>query len=169
MRFIIDGYNLVHAGRSGPQRGNGDLQGERERLIDRLAAYRRKKQCEMTVVFDGWQGGWVTEGRDRQKGIDLIFSKLGEKADEVIKRIVQEQGSAAVVVTSDREVSQFSERLSVSVIPSEQFLARITERILPSSPKGDIPVESERGEKKKGPSRRLSKKERRKRSVLNKL
>lgn len=169
MRFIIDGYNLLYAGRSGPHRNAADLQRERDRLIDRLAAYRRKKLCEMTVVFDGWQGGWATEGRERQKGIDLVFSKLGEKADDVIKRMVQEHGPATVVVTSDREVSLFSERLSVSVIPSEQFLTRITDRILLSSVKGDIPEESEREEKKKGPSRRLSKKERRKRSVLRKL
>jgi predicted RNA-binding protein with PIN domain len=137
----------------------------------------------MTVVFDGWRGGWVTEKRERKKGIDLIFSKLGETADEVIKRLVKERGSGAVVVTSDRDISRYAQRLSVAVIPSDQF----RERIDHSSLQGEAPrlqggassrlaregreafEEEETGSSKKGPSRRLSKKEKRLRAALKKL
>ena len=89
--------------------------------FDQLSTYQKLKPCDITVVFDGWQGGWSTEKRERKKGIDLIFSKLGEKADEVIKRLVREKGSGAIVITSDREISRFAERVAVAVIPSEQF------------------------------------------------
>ena len=67
------------------------------------------------------------------------------------------------MVTSDREVSRFAERMAVSVIPSEQFLAEDRTNGLPAT-KGRTcqEEEEERGERKKGPSRRLSKKERRK-------
>ena len=76
---------------------------------------------EITVVFDGWQGGWSTEKRERKKGIELVFSKLGEKADEVIKRLAREKGAGATVITSDREISRYAERMAVAVIPSDQF------------------------------------------------
>jgi predicted RNA-binding protein with PIN domain len=169
MHLIIDGYNLLHVGRSGNPLSAAELQRERERLIDRLSTYRRNRLCDMTVVFDGWQSGWATEKRERQKGIDLIFSKLGEKADEVIKRMVKEKGAGGIVVTSDREIARFAEKISVPVVPSEQFLERMEKLVFRPEKEFDGNEEGDRGEKKKGPSRRLSKKERRAKVALKKL
>ncbi len=167
MHLVIDGYNLLHVGRS--PKSLADLDVERKRLISLLAAYRRQRLCEITVVFDGWQTGWVTEQREKERGIDLVFSKRGEKADEVIKRMVSQRGAGVVVVTSDREISRFAERMSVSVIPSEQFLAKIEQASLQPRTEGSREDEREGGGRKKGPSRRLSKKERRRRAALRKL
>ncbi len=167
MHLVIDGYNLLHVGRS--PKDLTDLEIERKRLISLLAAYRRQRPCEMTVVFDGWQTGWVTEQKERERGIDLVFSRRGEKADEVIKRLVSERGAGMVVVTSDREISRFAERMSVSVIPSEQFLEKIEHASFQPRKEGFREDETEGGGKKKGPSRRLSKKERRRRAALRKL
>ena len=108
------------------------------------------------------------EKKERNKGIDLIFSKLGEKADEVIKRLVKERGSGAVVVTSDREISRYAERLSVAVIPSDQFGERIGLSSLRAEGK-DAFEEEETEYSKKGPSRRLSKNAKRRRAALKKL
>jgi len=168
MHLIIDGYNLLHADRTLVSLNPIQLQGERERLIDQLSAYRSLRQMEVTVVFDGWQGGWSTEKRERKKGIELVFSKLGEKADEVVKRLVKEKGAGATVVTSDREISRYAERMAVAVIPSDQFKERMENALMKDEK--DFQDEEERsGEKKKGPSRMLSKKEKRMRSALKKL
>ncbi len=168
MHLIIDGYNLLHIALPLFQGAPEDFQRRRDQLIDQLSSYRQKRPCEMTVVFDGWRGGWVTEKRDRKKGIDLIFSKLGETADEVIKRLVKERGSGAVVVTSDRDISKYAQRLSVAVIPSDQFRERIDHSSLQAE--GQEASEEEETERsKKGPSRRLSKKEKRLRAALKKL
>jgi predicted RNA-binding protein with PIN domain len=112
MHLIIDGYNLLHVRRSIFQLNSTDLQRERDRLIDQLSVYRRQRPCQITVVFDGWQGGWASETREVRKGIELIFSRLGEKADEVIKRMVREKGAGSIVITSDREVSRYAEGMS---------------------------------------------------------
>lgn len=169
MHLIIDGYNLLHVGRSLIHLDAMGLERERDQLIDQLSIYRRQKTCDMTVVFDGWQGGWATEKRERQKGIELIFSKLGEKADEVIKRIVMERGAGVIVITSDREISRFAEKVSVSVIPSDHFLEKMEQLALRPQKTHPEDEEEDRGQKKKGPSRRLSKKERRARTALKKL
>jgi len=167
MHLIIDGYNLLHVDRSLANLNSIQLQWERERLIDQLSTYQKLKPREVTIVFDGWQEGWSTETREKKKGVELIFSKLGEKADEVIKRLVKEKGSGAVVITSDREVARFAQRMAVAVIPSEQFREKLQER---SSHKlEESPEEQESGMKKKGPSRRLSKKEKRARAASRKL
>lgn len=167
MHLIIDGYNLLHVSRSLIHLNAIQLQWERDRLIDQLSAYQKLKPCGITVIFDGWQGGWNTEKRERKKGIELIYSKLGEKADEVIKRLVKGEGSGALVITSDRDVSRFAERMEVAVIPSEQFREKLERG--PSDKCEENPEEEEKGLKKKGPSRRLSKREKRARAASKKL
>jgi predicted RNA-binding protein with PIN domain len=168
IHLIIDGYNLLHVDRTLVSLSPIQLQRERDRLVDQLSAYRSLRQMEITAVFDGWQGGWSTEKRERKKGIELVFSKLGEKADEVIKRLVRESGAGATVVTSDREISRYAERMAVAVIPSDQFKEKMETALIKGEK--DFQDEEERsGQKKKGPSRMLSKKEKRMRSALKKL
>lgn len=169
MHLIIDGYNLLHVNRSLSQLNGIQLQWERDRLIHQLSTYQKIKPCDITVVFDGWQGGWSTEKQERKRGVDLIFSKLGEKADEVIKRLVREKGSGVIVITSDREVSRFAERMSVSAISSEQFLEKLEDSSEKYENIFEAEEEEEKGIKKKGLARRLSKKEKRIRAALKKL
>ena len=172
MLLIIDGYNLLHVGRSLGALRPDDLQRERDRLIDQVSSYRHSRPCEITVIFDGWKEGEVTERKERRKGIDLVFSKVGEKADEVIKRLVREKGAGVVVVTSDREVAGFVEKRGATAVSSEQFRERM--RMAATRPpypeeKGIEPGGEEGGPLKKGSSRRLSKKEKKLRAALRKL
>ena len=172
MFLIIDGYNLLHAGRSPGALRADDLQRERDRLIDQVSSYRQSRPCEITVIFDGWKEGEVTERKERRKGIELVFSKLGEKADEVIKRLVREKGAGTVVVTSDREVAGFAEKRGATSVTSDQFRERmrmVSNRPLYPEGKGIEPEEEEEGQRKKGSSRRLSKKGKRLRAALRKL
>ena len=168
MHLIIDGYNLLHVAHSLIHLDSIQLQWERDRLIDQLSAYQLLRPCGITVVFDGWRGGWSTEKREKKKRIELVFSKLGEKADEVIKRLVKEKGSGVIVITSDKDIARYAERLRVSVISSEQF----QEKIERSSIEFDENLggrEEEKGARIKGPSRRPSKKEKRAGAALKKL
>jgi predicted RNA-binding protein with PIN domain len=167
MHLIIDGYNLLHVNRSLIRLNSTQLQWERERLIDQLSTYQKHKSCGVTVVFDGWQEGWSTETREKKKGIEVLFSKLGEKADEVIKRLVKGKRSGTIVITSDRDVARFAQRMDVAVIPSEQFREKLEGGSSDMFEEG--PEEEENRMKKKGPSRRLSKKEKRTRAASKKL
>jgi len=169
MHLIIDGYNLLHVTRSLTHLSSVQLRWERDRLMDQLSAYQKLKPSGMTVVFDGWLGGWATEKREIHKGIEVIYSRLGEKADEVIKRLVREEGSGAIVVTSDREISRFAERIDAAVIPSEQFQEKLEGCYSKVEGSFEEDGEEEKGAKKKGLSRRPSKKERRARAALKKL
>lgn len=171
MLLLIDGYNLLHSGRTLVRFNSVELQWERDRLIERLSAYRQAKPSEIIVVFDGWQAGWSTEKREKKKGIELVFSKVGEKADEVIKRILREKGSGVVVITSDREIARYADKLSIPVIPSDQFQEKLERTSFGFRKEGwkEDEGEEEREGKRKGPSRTLSKKEKRKLKALKKL
>jgi YacP-like NYN domain len=85
----------------------------------------------------------------------------------VIKRLVKEKGSGVIVITSDRDIARFAERMAVSVIPSDQFRERM--EISADKFKENLEEGEEAGIKQKGSSRRLSKKEKRARAALKKL
>jgi hypothetical protein len=126
----------------------------------------------MLVVFDGWQEGDFTEQRTREKGIDIIYSKRGEKADEVIKRLVSSSGEELIVVTSDREIIHFCQSRRCEVISSPSFEEKIEFSLL-AHEKG-LEEEDEKplpplSTKKKGPSRKPPKSKRRSQRRLKKL
>ncbi|HXX34464.1 MAG TPA: NYN domain-containing protein [Thermodesulfobacteriota bacterium] len=169
MHLLIDGYNLLHIAHSLTRLNSNQLRQERDRLIDQLSAYQKVKPSPITLVFDGWLGGWTTEQREIKRGIEVIYSRLGEKADEVIKRLVREEGSAAIVITSDRDISRFAERMGAAVIPSDQFQEKLGHASGRFEEGLEDQEEEERGVKKKGLARRLSKKEKRTKAALKKI
>lgn len=165
MRIIVDGYNLIRQSPSLSQLDRYDLETGRQRLIDVLAEYQRIKGHQITVVFDGWQSGRLAQGVERVKGISVIFSRTEEKADDVIKRMATH---GAVVVTSDRNVREFSERRGAATIGAPEFEARLESTIM-TDLKGLDEEEEEKPTKRKGLSRRPSKAERKRQLQLRKL
>lgn len=167
IRIIVDGYNFI-----GSQKGlRGDIETRREELIRRLAAYRERKGYALTVVFDGWRSGWPMEHGELREGVDIVFSRHGEKADEVIVRMAEELGSACLVVSSDREVARLIRAAGAMAISVREFEDRLTRALNAGTGEGTgSETESEEHRiGKKGNPRRLSKQERKKRLRLNKL
>ena len=121
MHIIVDGYNLIR--QSDTLRGYEriSLEAGRQALLRSLAGYRKLRGHRITVVFDGWVGGSPQEERDRAGGMDIIYSRLGEKADEVIKRLLQKGSEEIMVVTSDREIVNFAARRGKTSIASAAF------------------------------------------------
>jgi predicted RNA-binding protein with PIN domain len=169
MHLIIDGYNLIRQSPELQRLDARELEAGRQALLARLVDYRRRSPHKITVVFDGWQGGDRQETRDRQQGIFLIYSRLGERADEVIKRLLLQEGQRAVVVSSDREILECAQRAGSAWINASQFERdHLHSR---QGPAGSEPEEEValRGQAKKGPARRLPKRLRQRQQRLKKL
>ncbi|UCD71711.1 MAG: NYN domain-containing protein [Syntrophobacterales bacterium] len=172
-RLIVDGYNLIRQSPSLREVESRGLQMGRETLIRQLASYKRARGHEITVVFDGWHSGSLTESQQWQRGILVIYSKRDERADEVIKRMAKRFRQGAVVVTSDREVAYFVETVGATAVSSEEFEGRMGIAVITEA-KGMEPEEAGddvrgKGTKKKGPARRPSKRRRRTIQRLKKL
>jgi len=119
--ILIDAYNLI----AKMEGISGNLEPQRERFIRKLSEYRMQKGHIVTVVFDGEKGGWATESHERTLGINIVFSRLGEKADDVIKRMVKGHEEEYTVITSDKEVASFAETWGHTAIPSEEFIPKL--------------------------------------------
>jgi len=148
-----------------------DIQLGREALVDILASYKRIKPHKITVVFDGLTSPSFLQ-RDRIKGVEIKFSHGGESADTVIKRMTSQEKEKALVVSSDRDVTNFASSQGSATISSNEFEEKLKMAGYVDT-KGIIVNEDEGGwiptTKKKGPSRRLSKKDRRSRIKIQKL
>jgi predicted RNA-binding protein with PIN domain len=174
MYIIIDGYNLIRRSDSLRRFENYSLEEGRNELIRRLSRLKKLRGHKITVVFDGWVSGSSREERCRENGITVIYSRRGEKADEVIKRMAQQEGQEVLVVTSDRSVADAVTRSGGIAVASAEFEARVslldTDTLVSREDLYGITDDSTRiSGKKKGPSRRLSKKKRKAEARLKKL
>lgn len=171
IHIIIDGYNLIRQSSTLSVLDDQDIQLGREALIDQLAAYKRLKRHRISVVFDGQNAPTISTRRDRVKGIDIIFSSMGELADTVIKRMVSAEKERALVITSDRDIQSYASAHGANVVNSPVFEKKMTmagymmlKGEEEDGSEGWIPTTQ-----KKGPRRRLSKKARKNRAKINKL
>lgn len=152
---------------------HGDLSAEREKLIRLLTDYRKIKGHEITLVFDGWKSGGAREETLKVSGVAVIYSRLGETADYVIKRIISRDKKEWIVVTSDRDIAGFAWANGCVAVPSERF--RILMGGTGSSMGGEYePLYEDEDEvpglqKGKGNPRTLSKKEKALMRALRKL
>lgn len=172
--LVIDGYNLIRQTPELRRYDKEDLEQGRKMLLKELLTYQRLKKHALTVVFDGWMEGHFSESHAKIGGITVVFSRRGETADAVIKRLVAQEKGDAVVVTSDRDLAYACSKAGCEVIPSLEFAAKM-EDARSLGEKGviddtDDPFWSpSKGAKKKGPARRLPKSRRHHRRVLKKL
>ncbi len=125
LHLIIDGYNLIRQSPDLLAQESQDLRWGREALLEKLAAYRRLKKHAITVVFDGWEAGECLENRDRVQGMLVIYSRRGEKADEVIKRMAARERQGSLIISSDREIMHSAERAGAAVMSAEEFSFRL--------------------------------------------
>jgi len=169
MHLIVDGYNIIRQSPRLQFLDAMDLQAGREALLELLALYRRRSHHQITVVFDGWQQGDLKESRERSQGILVIYSRRGERADEVIKRLLHQERERALVVTSDREIQVCAEQAKAAWINAGEFeLSHLHDPAGAADPEAGADP-SARGTHKKGPARRLSKRLRQRQQRLKKL
>jgi predicted RNA-binding protein with PIN domain len=121
------------------------------------------------VVFDGWLAGGLKESRDRRAGMAIIYSRRGERADEVIKRLLERERSRAVVVSSDRELQEFAEKVSAAWISAPKFEMSHLRLAAASLPETGEEASLGHGIRKKGPSHRAPKRQRQRQQRLKKL
>ena len=124
-QVIIDGYNLLgflYAGAAGLSYAG---EAAREGLLRDLSAYHAQKGHPLTVVFDGWKEGMPVERRDFRSGVEVVYSRRGERADQVIQRLAMQLGHDCAVVSSDREVADSARRAGAFVMGAAEFAARL--------------------------------------------
>jgi len=116
--LLVDGYNVTKTGYP-----SLSLEAQRTRLLTGLGALAARTQAEVTVVFDGATGA-VPVKLPAPRGVRLLFSRTGETADEVLRRLARHEpaGRPVVVVSTDREVADGVREAGATAVPSLALL-----------------------------------------------
>lgn len=168
--IIIDGYNVIGI-------FHKDMQKARDDFIELLINYKKYKDHDITVVFDGYKSGDREERLSFKGGIRVIFSRLGEKADDVIKRIISKDKKEWIVVSSDKDIASYAWSINCIPLSSETFLMYIMKKqdykIYNDNKFEDAFIQKDEEEinhsNLKGNPFKLSKKQKALKRVLNKL
>jgi predicted RNA-binding protein with PIN domain len=118
--LIVDGYNVTKRGF-----GEMSLEQQRKRLITGLGGIAAQTGDEVTVVFDGAERMHGLPPAPR--GVRVLFSRKGETADDLIRRLVRAEpaGRPIVVVSSDREVADGVRRHGAYPLGADALLRRL--------------------------------------------
>ncbi|MGP4002042.1 NYN domain-containing protein [Streptomyces sp. 8N706] len=120
--LVVDGYNVTKTGYP-----TMPLEKQRLRLLGGLAVLAAQTGAEMTCVFDGAElAAPVLLAPPR--GVRVLFSKPGQTADELIRRLVRAEppGRPVVVVSTDREVADGVARAGARPVASALLLKRLS-------------------------------------------
>ncbi|HEY0696570.1 MAG TPA: NYN domain-containing protein [Micromonospora sp.] len=118
--LVVDGYNVTKRGF-----GEMSLEQQRKRLISGLGGLAAQTGDEVTVVFDGAER--VHGLPPQPRNVRVLFSRKGETADELIRRLVRAEptGRPVVVVSSDREVADGVRRHGAYPLGADSLLRRL--------------------------------------------
>jgi uncharacterized protein len=109
MRFVIDGYNLLHAWGLAPrQTGGGQLERARLNLLDRL---RHLGAAGVTVVFDASRAPAGAPTEQDYRGIRVRFAVEGT-ADDWIEDLLRREAlpQQLTIVSDDHRLRVAAER-----------------------------------------------------------
>ncbi len=124
--LLIDGYNYVKQSALAALLDPFDLEGGRRYLLDELSRYKREKRVRITVVFDAGQAFSPARKREGYKGVEVIYSKQGETADDVIIERIRERRAGLLVVTFDRAIIDEAKKHGVPFITPARLEAAMS-------------------------------------------
>ncbi len=173
--LLIDGYNLLYVLAKGPILS---LQKSREALLTQLNRYQGLKPgVEICVVFDSTYENHVDFQRDKFGAIEIVYTRSNQSADDYIHEECSKHPSHYVVVSNDHQVQLSAENFSSLAISADEFARKLPNKnevtakenpyLEDKEDKG--PLYPKVSTKKKGSSKKLPKRERRKANQLKNL
>ncbi len=169
--ILIDGYNIIGT-------AHDDLAKERLKLVKQLREYSVIKKHNITLVFDGWKSGQGEQSRTRTGHLTIIYTRLGDTADEVIRSmLVLHDAKDWIVVSSDRAIYDFAEKRDFAAVRSDEFEDRLFSALykgeankIPDMQSGyKHESEGRQWDSRKGNPLKMSRKNRKKQQALKKL
>lgn len=163
--IVIDGYNYINRIRPEGKAFGANLEMMRKYLLERLVNYKKQKPNKITVVFDAYKGFSLTRQKENYKGIDVVYTKENETADEFIIKWIRKKPSGVIVVSSDRAIIDEAKKYGIT------FITPVKMEALIMGFEGDINgyTDETTNTEKKGNPKKLPKKIRKATRILSKI
>lgn len=120
---LVDGYNVLLNCPQFTSLLDAEFNLARNRLIRTIADFGDYHGHRVIVVFDAQRQNLGKPARQKQEGIEIIYSQRGQTADDyIIEWIQRYKGEKHIeVITSDRALSNTVQRLGASVQTTFEF------------------------------------------------
>jgi predicted RNA-binding protein with PIN domain len=116
MIIIIDAYNILKY----IFHDKFITEKQRNRFVDYLVRYGKKKRHELIIVFDG--GPYGLSEILVQKPVTIVYTGSQERADDAIIRLMKKYGRYDIlIVSTDREITNIAEKDNIPYIDSHLF------------------------------------------------
>ena len=131
VRILVDGYSLLH---NWPELAPGAARHSepaRAALVELLAHYQDARGTPVTVFFDGTGSRRAKPKNESANGVEVLFSRAGQTADDLIERAAlrfQEYGEV-LVVTDDYAERDMVSGFGGSVASCDNFIRMIGESL----------------------------------------
>ena len=161
--IIIDGYNVIRAEPRFQSLERVSLEHARDVLVQTLASAPRLSNERIVVVFDGRFGSRSHVHASRRGRVEILYSGIGQTADEVIIDQVRRLLPArTVVVSNDLEVRDRARVMGSDVSSAENLLKQVPGPVLKRrTDEDDAEERATLSTVKRGNPRRSSRKSRR--------
>lgn len=132
MRYLIDGYNLMHELGLMPRAlPPGGLRKVRHRFLNDLADKLGPTDAHLTtVVFDARDAPEHLPSETRHKGLSVEYADDVDEADDRIEQIIARHSAPKTlsVVSSDRRIRQAARRRRALTLSSDEFWTQLDDR-----------------------------------------
>jgi len=104
VHIVIDGYNYINRINASSVQKGASMDLLRREFLERCVRYKKARPARVTVVFDAYDT--VSPGRhsENHRGIEVVYSREGETADDVIIGWIRKRPAGLIVVSSDRAI-----------------------------------------------------------------
>lgn len=101
--LFVDGYNIINAWSNLKELSKISLEVAREELIEIMAEYQSFTGVKVIIVFDAHMVKGNSGKKENIKGVDVIYTRERETADQYIEKVLDEigRGKTVKVATSD--------------------------------------------------------------------
>src|SRR5690554_5778758 len=101
--LFVDGYNVINSWERFKELKNINLEEPRNELIDILTEYKHYSGIEIILVFDAHLVKGNSGTKENYKGLEIVYTKENETADQYIEKKLDEIGRTkrVRVATSD--------------------------------------------------------------------
>ena len=130
MRYLIDGYNLLHAigllhGKAGPH----GLEKARLALLSRLCGDRAAHAVAVTVVFDASGAPPGAAAEDDYRGIHIYYA-LDRSADDLIETLIERDAAPRqlTIVSDDHRLQQAGRRRRCPILGCLDYVEEMERR-----------------------------------------
>jgi len=145
MRFLIDGYNLLHRlGLAGKYLGPRGWERSRADLLAWIKATHQNRRDDITVVFDAEKCPPGAESAKEVQGLHVRFA-AGKLADDMLEEMIHREAlpRELTVVSSDHRIQEAARRRNCIAMDCESYIDHAIDAGAPPPSPQPIPTKPE--------------------------